>query len=181
MFKTSIRSLMNIIKRFQIQNMIIGSINYRVGIVFMHFILMMVFESCDSQNRCPPCPAQPPVNPNINFKLIDNSTGQDLFFGNQAKYSTSQIHVHHIINGKPDTAYLIVNSTDGYFNLNVPTVHVVDTVQFQIASQAPDIFLFYTSSLNRCCPFIKHLDRVNFDGVVVYPGSGASPILEIKK
>jgi len=161
--------------------MAIDSINHKAAIVFIYFILMVVFENCNSQNLCPPCPASPSVNPNITFKLVDNGTGQNLFFGSQAKYNLSQIHVHHIIDGRPDTAYLIVDSVNQDFNLNIATVHNVDTIQFQIASQTPDIFLFYTSSPNRCCPLIKKLDRVSFDNVAVYPASGSSTIIQIKK
>lgn len=160
---------------------VLNSINRKVVILSLYCILVAGFENCNSQISCPPCPAQPAVNPNINFKLIDNNTGQDLFFGSQAKYNVSQIHVYHVVNGKPDTAYLMVNSADEYFNLNVPPIHTIDTIQFQIASQSPDIFLFYTSSPNPCCPLIKRLDRVSFDGAIVYPSSGNPTIIEIKK
>jgi hypothetical protein len=41
--------------------------------------------------------------PNITFRVVDKATGKDLFFGSTAQYATSQLKVHHILNGHIDT------------------------------------------------------------------------------
>jgi hypothetical protein len=138
-------------------------------------------ESCNSQKACSPCPGSPSLNPNIEFILVDSTTGQNLFFGAGAKYAASDIKIHHYVNGKPDTAYLTVHSDSQSLNLNVATIHAIDTVVFQIANQQPDIFLFSTSSSNKCCPLIKQLNSVSFDGTTVYSYADRSKIVTIKK
>jgi hypothetical protein len=144
-------------------------------------LVIIVVQSCNSQTKCPPCPASPSVNPNINFRIIDQATGADLFFATQPKYTFAQIKIRHVVNGKPDTAYLRIDANNKFFNLNVPTVHLTDTVTFQIGSQTADVFLFDTSTPDKCCPFIKQLNTVRFDGNAIYANADGTKIIEIKK
>jgi len=154
---------------------------YVVGAIYLTIILIPgLLESCNSQTNCTPCPASPTVNPNINVRILDQATGANLFFGNQAKYTFAQLKIRHIINGKPDTAYLIIDSVGKSFNLNIPTVHSTDTVTFQIGNQAADTFLFNTSVPDRCCGFIK-LNSVLFDGTTIYTSADGTKVIEIKK
>src|SRR5882724_6688317 len=148
-----------------------------VGAIYLVIILISdLLESCNSQANCTPCPARPDANPNINFRVIDKVTNANLFFGSQAKYTVAQLKIHHIINGKPDTAYLRIDSVNKCFNLNIPTVHSTDTVTFQIVNQPVDTFLFNTSAPDRCCGFIK-LNSVLFDGTTIYTSADGTKIM----
>lgn len=156
--------------------------NYNVFLVRNLLVFAATLTaSCNSQKVCSPCPASPSINPNIEFTLVDSTTGQNLFFGAGAKYSVSDVKIHHYVNGKPDTAYLTAHSGNQSFNLNVTTIHAIDTVTFQIANQQPDVFLFSTSSPNKCCPLLKQLNSVSFDGTIVYTSANGSKIITIKK
>lgn len=152
-----------------------------VGAIYLTIVLIPgLLESCNPQTNCTPCPASPTANPNINLRTLDQATGANLFFGSQAKYTFAQLKIRHIINGKPDTAYLRIDSVDKSFNINIPTVHSTDTVTFQIDNQPADTFLFNTSAPDRCCGFIK-LNSVLFDGAIIYNSTDGTKIIEIKK
>jgi hypothetical protein len=152
-----------------------------VGAKYLVIILISgLLGSCNSQKNCPLCPASPTVNPDFNFKIIDKTTNEDLFFGSSAMYDLNQIKFKHLINGKPDTTYLRIDTLNHSFNLDVPTIHSVDTVTMQITNLPTDILLFNTETPGKCCP-ITTLVSILFNGVVVYNKSDGDKIALLKQ
>lgn len=148
--------------------------------IYLSLLLFLLTTSCKSQINCPPCPAIISINPNMNFKVVDKSSNKDLFFGSNAPYSVKQISLHHIINGRADTAFLRIDTLNHYFNVNIPTVHTIDTVTLQIPGQRPDILLFNTSITGKCCP-IKVLTAVSYNGSIVYTANDGGNIVVLSK
>ena len=134
-------------------------------------VLLSLFEtSCTStvsDKKCGPCPALTAIAPTMNFKVVDKTTGQDLFFGSKAKYSFSQLKMHYIINGKPDTAFLRVDTINQKFNIFISFGNTVDTATMQVADKPQDLLLFKIAKTGGCCSF-PFLNSVTFNGTVVY-------------
>src|ERR1700712_3311751 len=92
--------------------------------------IMFFYSSCSSKSdkKCLPCPLALQQSPNLTFKVFDKATGNDLFFGVAPKYDVSQLKVHHIVNGHPDTAYLRIDTSNQKFNVRITPNHEIDTV-----------------------------------------------------
>ncbi len=148
---------------------------------FICLILVTLFETgCNPKSitKCGPCPALAQVLPNINFRVVDKTTNQDLFFG--GPYKVNQLKMHHIVNGKPDTVFLRVDTLNRLFNIFVIPNHRVDTVTMQVADKPQDILLFNTSTTGGCCPFLI-LSSVTFNGTVVYTHANGSDVVALRK
>jgi hypothetical protein len=142
----------------------------------------MLITGCaaNSRNKCNICPAAPPIIPYLSFRVVDKTSGNDLFFGAAAVYKTSQLKLNHLVNGVADSVHVFVNSTDHDFQINVSPIHNVDTVTMNIASLPQDVFLFKTSTSTGCCPTLI-FNAVLFDGNVVYTPAGGPNVVVIAK
>jgi hypothetical protein len=132
-------------------------------------LVLMFTAGCgsNSTNKCFPCPMALQAPPNLTFRVVDKTTSQDLFFGSTAKYTTSQLKVHHIINGHPDTAFLHIDTLNHNFNVRIMAVNQVDTVTMNIADKPQDILLFKRTTTGGCCS-TTYLSSVTYNGTVVY-------------
>jgi hypothetical protein len=121
------------------------------------------------------------ASPNLTFRVVDKTTGQDLFFGSTAKYTTSQLRVHHIINGHSDTAFLHIDTPNHYFNVGIIPANQVDTVTMDIADKPQDVLLFKTTTTGGCCS-ATYLSSVTYNGIVVYtPKQGPTIVAVLAK
>jgi hypothetical protein len=149
------------------------SINHIIACIITVLIFvgtcLIFIASCNSHStsKCAPCPLALRMPPNITFRVVDKATGKDLFFGSAAQYATSQLKVHHILNGHIDTAYLHIDNLNKDFNVRINTVHQVDTVTVNIADKPQDILLFKSTTTGGCCS-TTYLSSVTFNGTVVY-------------
>ena len=124
------------------------------------------------------CPAIATVIPNVNFKLVDKTTGQDLFWG--GPYKASQLKMKHIINGVADSAILRADTTTRLFTVLIVPVHAVDTVTMQVANKPIDILLFKTGTTGGCCP-VMVLNSVTYNGALVYTRQSTPQIMVLAK
>ena len=147
-------------------------------------LLAVLIAGCNygpnSTNKCGPCPMYAQIEPNINFRVVDKTTNQDLFFGAGAPYKISQLVMHHILNGIADSVFLRVDSVNHSFNIFVPPAHRTDTLTMNIANKPQDILLFNTSMIGDCCPRLV-LSSVSFDGNVVYVTMDGSKVVVLAK
>jgi len=118
--------------------------------------------------------------PNINFRVVDRTTSQDLFFGSGAPYKVSQLVMRQIINGKPDSADLRVDTVKHSFNVAVPPSGHVDMVTMQIANKTPDTLLFNTGNTGGCCPRLVFFS-VSFDGAIIYTPADGQKVVVLAK
>ncbi|HWZ04647.1 MAG TPA: hypothetical protein VNX40_13610 [Mucilaginibacter sp.] len=146
--------------------------------------LFMLAASCTtsikSRNKCGPCPLEPVQLPHMNFRVVDKTTGKDLFFGSGAPYKISQLAMHHLVNGKPDTVLIAADTVSHIFFAYVPTVHMVDTVTMNIANLPQDILLFNTATVGDCCPYLR-LNSISFDGTVVFTNTNGPSLVILQK
>ncbi|MDR3693627.1 hypothetical protein [Mucilaginibacter sp.] len=65
-----------------------------------YIFMLMVASGCiilasgctttgSSRTKCGPCPLEPIQLPHMNFRVVDKTTGNDLFFGSGAPYSSA--------------------------------------------------------------------------------------------
>jgi len=134
----------------------------------------------NSTSKCGPCPLIATVLPNINFRVVDKTTGEDLFFAATPKYKLSQLKLRHIINGKPDSVFLRVDSAGKKFNIFVPPTGPVDTITMQVADKPQDKLLFKTGKTPGCCPVLV-LNSVSYNGTLVYTHASGPALVLLAK
>ncbi|WP_295792072.1 hypothetical protein [Mucilaginibacter sp.] len=148
------------------------------GIMLLSVLLMGC--TSNSTNKCGPCPAIATVLPNINFRIVDKTTGEDLFFAPSPKFKIGQLKLRHIINGKPDSVFLRVDSAGRKFNIFVPPSGPIDTVTMQVADKPQDLLLFKTGKTPGCCSFLV-LSSVTYNGNVVYTRASGPDVAVLTK
>ncbi|CAN5124379.1 hypothetical protein BH09BAC6_BH09BAC6_26600 [soil metagenome] len=156
---------------------------YRTHSFFMvSAVLFVLAAGCNSKSatKCGPCPALAQMLPNLTFKVVDKTTNDDLFFGSKAIFKTSELKMHHIINGKPDTAFVRVDSLNQAFHVYIFPAHRADTVTMQIANKSPDILVFNTTVTGGCCAFL-FLNNVLYNGAVVFTAANGPNVVVLAK
>jgi len=148
-------------------------------------ILFLMFAACtkhsnDNTLKCGPCPLYAQLEPNLNFRVVDKTTQQDLFFGSGAPYKISQLVMRHIVDGVADTALLRVDTINHVFDVLVPPYHNVDTITMQIAGLPQDVLLFETATIGKCCPRLV-LNSVLYNGAVVFTAANGPQVVVLKK
>ncbi|MEO6633216.1 MAG: hypothetical protein ABIN13_15880 [Mucilaginibacter sp.] len=145
-------------------------------------LLAVIAIGCttNATNKCGPCPLIAQVLPNINFRIVDKTTGEDLFFAAAPKYKIGQLKLRHIVNGKADSVFLRVDSAGKKFNIFVPPSGPVDTVTMQVADKPQDLFLFKTGKTPGCCSFLV-LNSVSYNGGVVYTHANGPDVVVLTK
>jgi hypothetical protein len=153
-----------------------------LALIFVFFFTIVFFiSSCGSSTKdkkCLPCPVALQAPPNLTFRVVDRTTGNDLFFGASAKYDTSQLKVHHIMNGHPDTAYLHIDAVNQKFNVRIMANHEIDTVTMNIADKPQDILLFKRVIGTGCCS-TSYVSSITFNGTVVYRQGDAPQVVAV--
>lgn len=145
-------------------------------------LLLALASGCasNSTSKCDPCPLIATVLPNINFRIVDKTTGEDLFFAAAPKYKINQLKLRHIINGKADSVFLRVDSAAKKFNVFVGPSGPVDTVTMQLADKPQDILLFKTGKTPGCCSVVV-LNSVSYNGTVVYTRASGPDLVLLAK
>jgi hypothetical protein len=133
-----------------------------------------------SNQACGLCPAAPPAVPYIYFKVMSKTTGNNLFYGSPAQYKTTQLAMHHIVNGKIDTVSFFADTTRQGFEVIVAPVHASDTVTMNIASLPQDTFIFHTGTTETCCPSLV-INYVTWDGTIVYHQEDGNKVVVLQK
>ena len=140
-------------------------------IIYLAFLLLFTM-SCHStdSSACLKCADKEPLNPNINLSITDKLTGNDLFFGKQARFSLNQLKLHHIVNGKSDSCILKVDSSKQLFNINLRYKEDIDTVAIQIGNLKPDSLFISNDVADQCCLHI-YVTSASYNGAIVYKDS----------
>jgi hypothetical protein len=138
------------------------------NLFYFAFSLAFAF-GCSSQNtaNCVNCADKTPLNPTVNFKISDKLTNENLFFGPHSRFLYSQLKVHHIVNGKLDSATLVVDSARQLFNVNIRYQGDLDTVLMQVGNLKPDYLYLTNGVANQCCLHI-FVTAASFNDSVIY-------------
>lgn len=148
------------------------------------FLLLsgLIISGCNphSTAKCGPCPLMAYMLPYMNFRVVDKTTSQDLFFGAQARYKPSQLKMFHIVNGKADSAAVRRDTVNHFFNVFITPAHGVDTVTMQVPGLTQDILLFKTENTAGCCPRLI-LSSVIFNGQTVYTSAVGANVVVLYK
>jgi len=120
------------------------------------------------------------VIPNLSFRVVDKTTGQNLFFGSAPAYKISQLKMRLLVNGTADSAILRVDSANQSFNIAVIPNHATDTVTMQVAGLPQDMLLFNIATVGQCCPR-QILNSVLYNGATVYTAANGPAIATLAK
>jgi hypothetical protein len=140
-------------------------------IVYLAFLLLFTASCHTTDNStCLKCADKEPLNPNINLSITDKLTNNDLFFGKQARFSSSQLKLYHIVNGKPDSCIVKIDSAKQLFNINLRYKEDIDTVAIRIGNMKPDSLFISNDVADQCCLHI-YVTSALFNGSIVYKDS----------
>jgi len=146
-------------------------------------LIFLSAMACNKQSKptipCGACPLYL-VRQGITVKIVDKTTGDDLFFGNGAPYKTSQLKLYQLINGKPDSIFADVDTGARDFFIGVNPVNNAETINMQIANLSEDNLVIQTSLSGPCCPQLV-INSVFFDGTLVYSKSNGPQVIVLKK
>jgi len=146
--------------------------------------VIIIAAGCSSNNKdvkCLPMPMALQSPPNLTFRVVDKNTQQDLFFGTTARYNTSQLKVHHLLNGVLDTAFLRIDTAGHRLNVSITSNrNVTDTVLMNIADQPRDTILFKKTATVGCYP-TTYVSAITFDGKLVFSPQSSSTLAILEK
>jgi len=144
----------------------LSSIN---GILILYLLFLSVtILGCSSETpKCPTCADKDPLNPTVNFRIIDKLTNRDLFFGKDAKFSLSNLKIHHLVNGLPDSAIVKVDTAKKVFKLKILYKNDADTLSLQIGGGKPDLLYIENSVAAQCCIHI-YASSASLNSNVIY-------------
>ena len=116
-------------------------------------ILVIPLAGCTSDSgACKGC-STAPFAPDVNLKIIDPATKNDLFFGPNAKYDLSLLKFKHVEKGIIDSvpATYKVDSTKHLLNIRLLYQNPADTIAIEVGTLKPKLLVLSTESLNSCC------------------------------
>lgn len=116
-----------------------------------------VITSCKTSppsSKCGPCPAYAMVRPSVSVRIVDRTTGADLFLSPGSPYKLSDLKITSDYTGSP--VNFIVDSTqkdDRFLRLySYPS----QTFTLKLASLIADnLRVVLKTDSPKCCPFIK--------------------------
>lgn len=155
----------------------------RAAFILLLFVLTTLACNKKTETKviCGPCPEYlTAVIPNLTFKIVDKVTGNNLFFGSQAKYKPGDLHFVHLVNGQEVSVFLRTDTVANDFNIATPVYNTADTITMQIGNLPKDEILFEMAVVGKCCPMIE-LAKVLFNGDVVYTSANATAVALLKK
>jgi len=88
--------------------------------------------------------------------------------------------MHHLVNGKPDSVFMRVDTAGHSFYVFVSPIHPIDTVTMNIASLPQDMILFNTAITGGCCPNLV-LNSISYDGTVVFTDKDTPHVVVLQK
>lgn len=152
---------------------------------FLLSLLIILFATgCHKQSQ--KCLALPValVLPEINFKVVDKTTGNDLFFGSHAIYKTSQLKAAQLTSGFADSTVLFTDSLHQFFILRLMHSNAVDTVTLKVAGLSQDNLVFKVSEVSGggpCAVYEPVVSQVLYNGVSVYTAANGPAVVSLIK
>ena len=147
-------------------------------------LLVMATTSC-RKTKTVQCTVVPValVVPEMNFRVVDKTTGNDLFFGSTAIYKTNQLKVAQIINGNADSTVLFVDSLQKLFIIRLPRAQPVNNLTMRVANLPQDNLVFNVSATGGgpCSAEEPVLNNVLYNGVSVFTAANGPAIVVLKK
>ena len=148
------------------------------------FILMlggMTIMSCKTNvtSKCGPCPLIAFFAPYINLRIVDKTTGADLFLSPNSTYKLSDLKVSSSVDG--DNINVMVDSTqkDNRFVKILATTTQTFTIKLASLS-ANSIRVVMKTDSPKCCPIIK-VSSILLDAAPVCSPCSNSEAVTIKK
>lgn len=143
-------------------------------------LVLLAFVSCKhtEASKCSVCPAIAVVAPIIGVRIVDKTTGADLFLSPGSPYQLSDLKV----TGSADGNDLIVNvdSTDKA-NRFIRIIVSPQTFKLKLGDLAADnIRVTMKLDSPKCCSIPK-IHEVDLNNTVVCSACGLRPIVIIKK
>jgi len=140
----------------------------RYRIAYLLFFAISLAGCYSNLGPCKGCDAKP-FAPDVNLRIVDQASRQDLFLGPHAKYNLSLLRFKHVKNGIMDSvlAPFKVDSATHLLNLRLNYQTPADTIAVLIGTLKPQKLVIYTSTLNNCCARVV-VTEAHFNDSLVY-------------
>lgn len=143
--------------------------------------ICVLLASCTdtASTKCGPCPLMAQLAPFINVRIVDKTTGADLFLSPASPYKLSDLKVNSSVNGtdvslfvdstQKDNRFIkIIGEPSQTFTLKLSTLPV-DSIRVAIKADSP-----------KCCPVVK-IKEIWLNGVPVCNPCNYDRLITIKK
>jgi len=143
----------------------------------------VLWASCSNDpintNKCGPCPLYAEVAPYLAIRIVDKSTGADLFLSPNSPYKLSDLTINSSINGTQILPVVDSTQKDNRF------IRVLSpesqTFTFKLAALAPDSITITTiRDSPACCPRLR-IKSITLDNALVCSPCSFSQLITIKK
>jgi hypothetical protein len=128
----------------------------RTKAIFMLMLGGMLIMSCKTTvtSKCGPCPLFAFFAPAIDVRIVDKSSGADLFLSPNSPYKLSDLKVSSSVDG--DNINVVVDSTDKANRFVKILATSTQTFTIKLASLSADnVRVVLKTDSPKCCPTIK--------------------------
>ena len=141
----------------------------------------MITMSCKTTvtSKCGPCPLYPVIAPYINVRIIDKTTGADLFLSPNSPYKFSDLKVSSSVDGNNVSLYVDSTQTDNRFVKILATATQNFTLRLATLS-ADSIRIVLKTDSPKCCPITK-VSSILLDAAPVCNSCTYDQTITIKK
>jgi hypothetical protein len=141
----------------------------------------MIWVSCKTNiaSKCGPCPEYAQVIPAVDVRIVDKTTGADLFLSPNSPYKLSDLKITSTYTGNEIS--LSVDSTQKDNRFIRLLADPSQTFTLKLASlSSDDIGVVLKTDSPKCCPFIK-VSSITLDGTPVCNPCTFGQMVTIKK
>jgi hypothetical protein len=141
----------------------------------------MVWMSCKTSvsSKCGPCPLYPQIAPYVAVKIVDKTTGADLFLSPNSPYKFSDLKVSSSISGTDVS--VIEDSTQTGNRFAKIWATSTQTFTLKLASLSADsIRVVIKTDSPKCCPVIK-VSSITLNTTLICAPCTYSEAVTIKK
>ncbi|MFI5161479.1 MAG: hypothetical protein ACHQHN_09385 [Sphingobacteriales bacterium] len=147
-------------------------------VLLTFFALWMSCKNTPS-SKCGPCPEYAQLAPVLNVRIVDKTTGQDLFLSPNSPYTYSDLKVTTSLPGQD--VYITVDSTqkdDRVLRIIAPTSQTF-TIKLAALS-ANELSIVTKQDSPSCCPVLK-VSKITLDNTVICSPCSFGDTVTIKK
>jgi len=153
----------------------------KVKVFYFLVLICLVWASCktNTTSKCGPCPLYAQLAPFINVRVVDKTTGADLFLSPNSPYKFSDLKVSSSVDGNNVSLYVDSTQADNRFVRILATSTQTFTLKLATLS-ADSIRIVLKTDSPKCCPITK-ISSILLDTAPVCNPCSYNQTITIKK
>jgi hypothetical protein len=153
----------------------------KIGLLLFTLSCVMLLYACKTStaSKCGPCPEYAQVMPVVEIRIVDKSTGADLFLSPGSPYKLSDLKISSTYTGQEIGLYVDSTQKDNRFIRLY--AYPTQTFTLKLANFSSDnIAVTVKQDSPKCCPFLK-ISSIALDNTAVCNPCTLSELITIKK